>query len=392
VISLKTIDDVVLGGKKVYLRVDFNVPLDEWANITDDTRIRAAVPTIKTLLEKNVALVIASHLGRPTGFDSSLSLRPIAKRLGQILRQEVKFAPDCVGDDVERMKANLRPGEILLLENVRFHPEETKNDEEFARQLASQLDAYVIDAFSAAHRAHASVVGVARFLKPVVAGYLMAKEIQYLDMVLKEPQRPLIAIIGGKKLQTKLPVIKHLLQKVDHLILGGGMIFTFFKAKGLEVGSSIVDLDFLSEAKQLLSNERLILPVDCKVADRIGPNQMVQNVSVEEIPRTKIGVDIGDETVKRYCELIKKSKTLLWNGPMGIFEYTTFADGTKAVAQAIAETASAGGIAVVGGGETVAAVNRFGVAEQMSHISTAGGAFLEYLSGTKLPGVEILYA
>lgn len=391
-ISLKTIDDVVLGGKKVYLRVDFNVPLDEWANITDDTRIRAAVPTIKTLLEKNVALVIASHLGRPTGFDSSLSLRPIAKRLGQILRQEVKFAPDCVGDDVERMKANLRPGEILLLENVRFHPEETKNDEEFARQLASQLDAYVIDAFSAAHRAHASVVGVARFLKPVVAGYLMAKEIQYLDMVLKEPQRPLIAIIGGKKLQTKLPVIKHLLQKVDHLILGGGMIFTFFKAKGLEVGSSIVDLDFLSEAKQLLSNERLILPVDCKVADRIGPNQMVQNVSVEEIPRTKIGVDIGDETVKRYCELIKKSKTLLWNGPMGIFEYTTFADGTKAVAQAIAETASAGGIAVVGGGETVAAVNRFGVAEQMSHISTAGGAFLEYLSGTKLPGVEILYA
>jgi len=392
VISLKTIDDVVLGGKKVYLRVDFNVPLDEWANITDDTRIRAAVPTIKTLLEKNVALVIASHLGRPTGFDSSLSLRPIAKRLGQILRQEVKFAPDCVGDDVERMKANLRPGEILLLENVRFHPEETKNDEEFARQLASQLDAYVIDAFSAAHRAHASVVGVARFLKPVVAGYLMAKEIQYLDMVLKEPQRPLIAIIGGKKLQTKLPVIKHLLQKVDHLILGGGMIFTFFKAKGLEVGSSIVDLDFLSEAKQLLSNERLILPVDCKVADRIGPNQMVQNVSVEEIPRTKIGVDIGDETIKRYCELIKKSKTLLWNGPMGIFEYTTFADGTKAVAQAIAETASAGGIAVVGGGETVAAVNRFGVAEQMSHISTAGGAFLEYLSGTKLPGVEILYA
>ncbi len=391
-ISLKTIDDVVLGGKKVYLRVDFNVPLDEWANITDDTRIRAAVPTIKTLLEKNVALVIASHLGRPTGFDSSLSLRPIAKRLGQILRQEVKFAPDCVGDDVERMKANLRPGEILLLENVRFHPEETKNDEEFARQLASQLDAYVIDAFSAAHRAHASVVGVARFLKPVVAGYLMAKEIQYLDMVLKEPQRPLIAIIGGKKLQTKLPVIKHLLQKVDHLILGGGMIFTFFKAKGLEVGSSIVDLDFLSEAKQLLSNERLILPVDCKVADRIGPNQMVQNVSVEEIPRTKIGVDIGDETIKRYCELIKKSKTLLWNGPMGIFEYTTFADGTKAVAQAIAETASAGGIAVVGGGETVAAVNRFGVAEQMSHISTAGGAFLEYLSGTKLPGVEILYA
>ncbi|RKX71441.1 phosphoglycerate kinase [candidate division WOR-3 bacterium] len=390
--SLKTIDDVVLGGKKVYLRVDFNVPLDEWANITDDTRIRAAVPTIKTLLEKNVALVIASHLGRPTGFDSSLSLRPIAKRLGQILRQEVKFAPDCVGDDVERMKANLRPGEILLLENVRFHPEETKNDEEFARQLASQLDAYVIDAFSAAHRAHASVVGVARFLKPVVAGYLMAKEIQYLDMVLKEPQRPLIAIIGGKKLQTKLPVIKHLLQKVDHLILGGGMIFTFFKAKGLEVGSSIVDLDFLSEAKQLLSNERLILPVDCKVADRIGPNQMVQNVSVEEIPRTKIGVDIGDETIKRYCELIKKSKTLLWNGPMGIFEYTTFADGTKAVAQAIAETASAGGIAVVGGGETVAAVNRFGVAEQMSHISTAGGAFLEYLSGTKLPGVEILYA
>ena len=388
--AIQTIDNVVLGGKKVFLRVDFNVPLDEWGNITDDTRVRASVPTIKTLVEKNVALVIASHLGRPKGVESALSLRPIARRLGQILKTDVKFVDDCVGPEVDRMKASLSPGEILLLENVRFHPEETKNDESFAQKLASGLDAYVIDAFSAAHRAHASVVGVVKFLKPIVAGYLMKKEIKYLDMIVKKPERPLVAIIGGKKLETKLPVIKNLLNKVDNLILGGGMIFTFFKAKGYEIGSSIVDANFVDSARDLTDNDKLLIPTDCKVADRIGPNQMVVNVKADEIPSGKVGVDIGDETINTYCGLIRWSKTILWNGPMGVFEYTTSADGTKSIAQAVADCARSGGAAIVGGGDTIAALNNFGFSESMTHISTAGGAFLEYLSGLSLPGVEIL--
>ena len=388
--AIQTIDNVVLGGKKVFLRVDFNVPLDEWGNITDDTRVRASVPTIKTLVEKNVALVIASHLGRPKGVESALSLRPIARRLGQILKTDVKFVDDCVGPEVDRMKASLSPGEILLLENVRFHPEETKNDESFAQKLASGLDAYVIDAFSAAHRAHASIVGVAKFLKPIVAGYLMKKEIKYLDMIVKKPERPLVAIIGGKKLETKLPVIKNLLNKVDNLILGGGMIFTFFKAKGYEIGSSIVDANFVDSARDLTDNDKLLIPTDCKVADRIGPNQMVVNVKADEIPSGKVGVDIGDETINTYCGLIRWSKTILWNGPMGVFEYTTSADGTKSIAQAVADCARSGGAAIVGGGDTIAALNNFGFSESMTHISTAGGAFLEYLSGLSLPGVEIL--
>ncbi|HID31973.1 MAG TPA: phosphoglycerate kinase [bacterium (Candidatus Stahlbacteria)] len=389
---LKTIDDVVLGGKKVLLRVDFNVPLDEWGNITDDTRIRATTRTIKTLLEKNVALVIVSHLGRPLGVDSSLSLRPIARRLGQIIKKEVKFAPDSTGPEVERMKANLKPGEVLLLENVRFHEEETKNDENFARQLAAQLDAFVIDAFSAAHRAHASVSSVARFLSPVVAGYLMAEELKYLDMVLENPSRPLVAIIGGKKLKTKLPVINNLLNKVDNLLIGGGMVFTFYKAKGYEVGSSIVDEDFLTEAGRLVGNEKLVIPTDCLVADRIGPNQLTEKVAADAIPHNKVGVDIGPESLKRFCEIIKGGKTILWNGPVGVFEYTTFADGTKAVAQTIGDAASTGAVAVVGGGETISALNKFGLADKMTHISMAGGAFLEYLAGNRLPGVEILNA
>lgn len=388
--DIQTIDNVVLGGKKVFLRVDFNVPLDEWGNITDDTRIRASVSTIKALVEKNVALVIASHLGRPKGVELAMSLKPIAKRLSQILKTNVKFAPDCVGSAVERMKESLGPGEILLLENVRFHPEETKNDENFAMQLASQLDAYVIDAFSAAHRSHASVTGVAKFLKPIVAGYLMANEVKYLELVLVNPDRPLIAVIGGKKLETKLPVVKNLLNKVDHLLLGGGMIFTFVKAMGHEVGSSIINSSFVDAAKELINNDKLVIPTDCKVADRIGPNQMVTNVKIEEIPVGKVGVDIGVETTKAYCGLIRWSKTVLWNGPMGVFENTASADGTKSIAKTVADCVKSGGIAVVGGGDTIAALNNFGLGDAMTHISTAGGAFLEYLSGKKLPGVEIL--
>ncbi len=382
----KTIRDVDVHGKRVLVRCDFNVPLENGV-ITDDRRIRESLPTIRELLNRGAAVILMSHLGRPEGRDERYSLKPVAVRLGELLGREVRFAPDCVGEEVKAMAFALKPGEAMLLENVRFHEEETKNDPEFAQQLASLADLFVNDAFGSAHRAHASTEGVAHYL-PAVAGFLMEKEIQYLGRALADPSRPFVAVLGGAKVSDKIQVVENLLPKVDALLIGGGMAFTFLRAKGLTTGRSLLDAESLDFVNSVLveSPDKILLPTDVVVADSVDSKTGTE-VRVEEIPEDKIGLDIGTATAATFAARIEGASTVIWNGPMGVFEKEPFSKGTKAIAEAMARCQ---GVTIVGGGDTAAAVEKFGLADKMTHVSTGGGASLEFLEGKALPGVVAL--
>ncbi len=383
-----------LAGKRAFVRVDFNVPIDN-GTITDDTRIRAALPTIQDLASKGAKVILASHFGRPKGVSDDLRLTPVAKRLSELLGQEVIKCDDCIGDDVTAKVGALQNGQVLLLENVRFYKEEEKNDPEFAQKLAANADLYVNDAFGTAHRAHASTEGVTKYLSPSVAGYLIEKELQYLENAIANPQRPLAAIIGGSKVSSKIGVIEALLEKCDKLIIGGGMIFTFYKARGLNVGSSLVEDDKIELARTLEAKAKekgvtFLLPTDVVVADKFAPDANTQTVSIENIPDGWMGLDIGPDSVKVFQEALADCKSVIWNGPMGVFEFDKFAAGTEAVAHTLAEIGKKGAITIIGGGDSVAAVEKVGLADQMSHISTGGGASLELLEGKVLPGIAAL--
>ncbi len=391
----KCIDDIDLVGKKVLTRVDFNVPLKDGV-VGDDTRIRAVLPTIKKIISSGGRAILMSHLGRPKGqVRPELSLKPVAEKLSELLGLYVEFANDCIGPRVENIVESLRGGEILLLENLRFHKEETENNQDFARQLAALGDIFINDAFGTAHRAHASTEGVARFLKPAAAGYLMKKEIDYLGKALAEPKRPFVAIIGGAKISGKIDVMKNLLQKVDTLLIGGGMVFTFYKAQGLPIGKSLLEEDRINEANSLLKMDlpgsvQMILPEDIVVADKLEKPFTVSTVNYENIPDNQIGVDIGKITRDSFVKIIKNAKTIVWNGPMGIFETDEFAGGTLAVAKALTEATEGGAISIVGGGDSVAALAKLGLKDKITHVSTGGGASLEFLEGKTLPGVAVL--
>ena len=388
----KTVKDIDVKGKKVLVRVDFNVPLDENKNITDETRINAALPTIKYLLDNGAAVILCSHLGRPKGeFNMKYSLAPVAARLKVLFPGKVTFATDVIGDSAKAAVAAVKPGEIVLLENLRFHAEEEKNDPEFAKKLASYADIYVNDAFGTAHRAHASTAGVADYL-PAVAGFLIGKELDIMGKALENPERPFVAILGGKKVSDKIGVINNLLDKVDTLIIGGAMAYTFFKAMGLETGKSLVEEDKIDLAKSLIEKAekkgvKMLLPVDTIVADKFGEDANTENVDRDKIPEDMEGLDIGLKTRELFASEIKNAKTVIWNGPMGVFEIEKFAGGTKAVAAAMAECK---GITIIGGGDSAAAVEQLGYADKMTHISTGGGASLEFLEGLELPGVAAL--
>ncbi|HPO74074.1 MAG TPA: phosphoglycerate kinase [Armatimonadota bacterium] len=387
----KTVRDVDVAGKRVLVRVDFNVPQDESGQITDDTRIRAALPTIQYLVDHGARTILVSHLGRPKGADDKLRLDPVAARLQELLGRPVQKANDSIGPEVQEQAAKLQDGDVLLLENVRFYKEEEKNDPEFARALASLADLYVNDAFGTAHRAHASTEGVAHLL-PGVAGFLMEKEIDYLGRVLESPERPFVAILGGAKVKDKIGVIENLLPKVDALLIGGAMAFTFVKAQGGEIGDTLLDEASLGVATEMLAKAkergvRLELPVDALAADAIDANAQTRVVPAGEIPAGWKAVDIGPESAKRFAEVIRGAKTVVWNGPMGIFEIDPFAGGTREVARAMAESQA---LTVVGGGDSVAALEELGMAGQVSHVSTGGGASLEFLEGKVLPGIAAL--
>lgn len=390
----KTIRDIDLKGKRVLIRCDFNVPLDSNQNITDDTRIRAALPTLEYMLTQGAKVVVMSHLGRPKGKAAAeFSLAPVAVRLAELLGKQVEFADSdvVVDDSVKEKVAALKDGDVLLLQNVRFRKEETDNEPGFAKELASLGDVFVQEAFGTAHRAHASTAGVADYL-PCVSGFLIEKEVKFLGSALQNPQRPFVAIMGGAKVGDKIKVIENLLTKVDTLIIGGGMTYTFYKAMGLEIGTSILDADNIDLAKMLLEkatslNVKLLLPVDIVCADEFSNDAKYQTYSRDQIPSNMMGLDIGEETVKLYSEEIAKAKTVVWNGPMGVFEMENFAKGTKAIAEALATSDAT---TIIGGGDSAAAVEQFGLADKMSHISTGGGASLEFLEGKILPGISII--
>jgi len=392
IMEKKTIRDVDVAGKTVLVRVDFNVPQDKEGNVTDTTRIEAALPTIRFLLERNARVILMSHLGRPDGIVvGKLRMAPVALELGRLLGQPIKVAPDSVGPEVERMVRDLKPGEVLLLENLRFHPEEEANDANFARQLASLADLYVNDAFGTAHRAHASTAGVAAYL-PAVSGFLMEKELRALSGIVERPERPLAAIIGGAKVSTKIKVLQNLLTKVDVLIIGGGMANTFLKAKGYDVGKSLLEEDKVDVARDLVNQAqqkgiKFGLPVDVVVAETFDANAQSKVVDVSDVPEGWVIMDIGPRTVAEFKALLKPARTIFWNGPMGVFEMPRFAGGTKAIADILA---GSGAITVVGGGDSVAAVEQMGYAGRMTHISTGGGASLELIEGRALPGVAAL--
>ncbi|MFM7406550.1 MAG: phosphoglycerate kinase [Cuspidothrix sp.] len=393
--SLASLSAADISGKRALVRVDFNVPVDDQGNITDDTRIRAAVPTIQDLTKKGSKVILASHFGRPKGVDEKLRLTPVAKRLSELLGQEVIKTDDCIGDEVAAKVAALQNGQVLLLENVRFYKEEEKNEPEFAQKLAANADFYVNDAFGTAHRAHASTEGVTKYLSPSVAGYLVEKELQYLQSAIEEPKRPLAAIIGGSKVSSKIGVIETLLEKCDKLIIGGGMIFTFYKARGLSVGKSLVEEDKLELAKSLEAKAKekgvtFLLPTDIVSADKFAPDANATTVAIENIPADGMGLDIGPDSVKVFQEALADCKTVIWNGPMGVFEFDKFAVGTEAIAHTLAEIGKTGTTTIIGGGDSVAAVEKVGLADQMSHISTGGGASLELLEGKVLPGIAAL--
>lgn len=391
--DFKSIDELSIQGKKIFLRVDFNVPLDAHGKVTDDNRIQAALPTIKHALTQNSRLILASHLGRPKGKpEPQYSLAPVAIRLGELIKREVKLAPDCIGPEVEKMVGAMKNGEVLLLENLRFHKGEEKNDPDFAQALARLADIYVNDAFAVSHRAHASVEGITKFFREKAAGFLMKAELTYLNKVMVDPARPLTAVIGGAKVSGKLEVLKNLIPRVDKMLIGGGMAFTFLKASGIDVGKSLVEDELLETAKEVLavgrnSGVELLLPVDCVAAEKFEATARNKIVGVKEIPKDWMGLDIGPATIQRFGEALKGVKTIIWNGPMGVFEMAPFSRGTMEMARYIAST---GAVSVVGGGDTDLAVHQSGQAEKISYISTAGGAFLELLEGKALPGVEAL--
>lgn len=391
-----TIDDINFEGLRALVRVDFNVPLSETGEVTDDTRIRESLPTLRKILTDKGKLILMSHLGRPKGKPNpSMSLKPVATRLSELLEIPVLMAPDCIGGDIEKMVTALKPGEVLMLENLRFHSEEEANDPTFAQQLARLGDVYVNDAFGTAHRAHASTEGVTKFLERSAAGYLMQKELEFLGKALENPERPFVAILGGAKISGKIDVIQNLLPRVDYLLVGGGMMFTFLKAQGYEIGKSLLEADKIPLARELLSQGKmgraqLVLPVDCLVASELSKEAETQSISIDAIPEDLIGVDIGPQTISRFIEIISSGRTLVWNGPMGVFEIDKFAKGTEAVAKAIAESTEKGALSIVGGGDSAAAVAKIGLSNKISHISTGGGASLEFLEGKVLPGVAAL--
>mgnify|MGYP000998776975 FL=1 len=387
-----SVADLDVKGKRVIVRVDFNVPLDSEGNITDDKRIRGALPTIKYIIENGGKLILVSHLGRPkNGFEAKYSMKPAADRLSELLGKEVILAKDVIGEDAKAKAAALKEGEILMLENVRFHKEETKNDPDFAKELASMADIYVNDAFGTAHRAHASTAGLADYL-PSACGFLIKKELDIMGKALDNPERPFVAILGGAKVSDKISVIENLIDKVDTLIIGGGMAYTFFKAQGHGVGKSICEDDKVELASSLLAKAKekgvnLLLPVDNVVGKEFDANTEAKTVPSEAIPDDWMGLDIGEETIKLFSDAIKDAKTVVWNGPMGVFEMERFANGTKKIAEALANSNA---ITIVGGGDSAAAVEQLGFADKITHISTGGGASLEFLEGKELPGIAVL--
>ncbi|NOR53174.1 MAG: phosphoglycerate kinase [Candidatus Aminicenantes bacterium] len=380
-------------GKNIFVRVDFNVPLDEERNIRDDTRIKAALPTIKYLLEQKAKVIIASHLGRPKGkFIPEFSLKPVSKRLSELIPQEVILAPDVIGDEVIKLKKELKENQVLLLENLRFHPEETANDSTFAQLLAQEIDYYVNDAFGVCHRAHASVVAITQYVKKSAAGFLVKKEIDYLSKALHSPQKPYTAILGGVKVSDKIPVIENLLKKADTILIGGAMAYTFFKAQGFDVGRSLVEEDKIDLARLLLNRTReekvnFLLPSDHIVAAEADPGAEPKTVDSFPLPPDMMGLDIGPKTVEKYSAILARARTIFWNGPMGVFEIDTFSRGTKKIAEAVANSEA---LSIVGGGDSVAAVYKSGVSDKISHISTGGGASLEFIANETLPGIEAL--
>lgn len=389
----KTVRDIDVTGKKVLVRCDFNVPLDkETGKITDNRRIRAAIPTIEYLIEHNAKVILCSHLGRPKGeFNLKYSLKPVAEELSKLLGKEVKLAKDVIGEDAEKLTSEIKEGEVVLLENVRFHKEEEENNPEFAKKLASFAEIYVNDAFGTAHRAHASTAGVADYL-PAVSGFLIEKELEFLGNALDNPERPFAAILGGAKVSDKIGVIENLLDKVDTLIIGGGMAYTFYKAQGHSIGTSICEEDKIDLANDILSkakekNVEILLPIDNHVSAEYSNEAEDKYVESAEIPEGFMGLDIGPKTIELFKNAIKNAKTVVWNGPLGVTEFSKFEEGTKAIAEALAETQA---VTVIGGGDSAAAVEKFGLADKMTHISTGGGASLEFLEGKALPGIECL--
>ena len=391
-----TVSDINFRGRKALVRVDFNVPLDEWQNITDDRRIRAALPTLRKILGDGGSVIACSHLGRPKGGpDPKQSLRPVARRLQELLGKTVTFAEDCIGPEAANLVGRMKPGDVILLENLRFHAEEEKNKPEFAQKLASLADIYVNDAFGSAHRAHASTEGVARYFDQSVAGFLMERELHFLGNALANPNRPFAAILGGAKISDKIEVVQHLLGKVDILIIGGGMVFTFGKALGYGIGNSLLEADKVELAREIMAKAeaagvKLVLPTDAVIASEIDAKAKTSVVPISKIPDGMKGLDIGPDSIKLFAKVLNGVKTVLWNGPMGVFECQPFAEGTFAVARMLADLTDKGATTVVGGGDSAAAVSRAGLENKLSHISTGGGASLEFLEGKVLPGVAAL--
>ncbi len=395
--TMKKIESFDFKKKKALIRVDFNVPLNDKFEITDDNRIRGAMPTIKKVLSSGGSVILMSHLGRPkTGYEEKFSLKHLVNHVSRLAGATVKFAEDCIGNVPLEMSENLKPGEILLLENLRFHKEETKGNEEFAAELAALADVYINDAFGTAHRAHASTAIIAKFFpENKMFGYLIEKELQSIDKVLKDPKKPFTAIMGGAKVSDKILIIENLLDKVDNLIIGGGMTYTFIKAQGGDIGGSIVEEDKLDMALDLIEkakakNVRLVLPVDNIVADKFEANASVKETEIDKVPEGWLGLDIGKKSISEFSDIIKESKTILWNGPMGVFEMEKFQTGTKSVAIAIAEATDKGAFSLIGGGDSVAAINKYDLGDRVSFVSTGGGAMLEYMEGRELPGIEAI--